>query len=435
MDGLHLTADLYRCQSDSELLLNEHALAALCTTHTRLSGLTLVDDSWVKFPDYQGQPGGVTGMVLLAESHLAIHTWPETGNVTLDVYVCNFSEDNSGKALQLLESVIAAFAPERCKRQQLLRGDVSTVGPQAALWVQEQLTPASAFSFRAKVLERMQTPFQKLELLHSPVFGRMLRLDDRFMTSEKDEFFYHEALVHPAAMAHPHPQRALIIGGGDGGAAEELLKHRTIQQVVLAELDAQVVATARAHLQHIHRGAFDDPRLEVRIGDGLQLLADTDERFDLVLMDLTDPDTPAETLYTLPALQRMKRVLAPGGAVVQHLGSPVFHPEQVALLAERLRSVFRHVQCYGLYIPLYGAYWGLAVASDSLQPAALSAAEVAERMAARGVGDLQFYNAPLHPALFALPTYYGQLVVPQSGPVAAQFAVDQSDLAKLAVQP
>lgn len=414
MDGLHLTADLYRCQCDAALLLDAQQLSQLCTTQTHASGLTLVDDRWVKFPDYQGQPGGVTGMVLLAESHLAIHTWPETGNVTLDVYVCNFSDDNSGKARQLLESVIAAFVPERIQRQQLQRGDISAAGVAAEQWVQEKLTPSSAFSFRAQLLQRQQTPFQQMELLQSPMFGRMLRLDGRFMTSEKEEFFYHEALVHPAAISHVAPQRALIIGGGDGGAAEELLKHPSIERVVIAELDVQVVEAARLHLKQVHRGALDDPRVEVRIGDGLQLLADTNERFDLVLMDLTDPDTPAETLYTPQALASMKRVLAPGGAVVQHLGSPVFHPKQVAQLAASLRQVFAHVHCYGLYIPLYGAYWGLAVASDSLQPAALTVATATQRLAERGVGDLQFYNGPLHPALFALPTYYGKLVAAQA---------------------
>lgn len=419
MDGLHLTTDLYHCQCDSSLLLDAQQLAQLCIAQTRASGLTPIDDCWVKFPDYQGEPGGVTGVVLLAESHLAIHTWPETGNVTLDVYVCNFSDDNSGKASQLLDAVIAAFQPERIQRQQLLRGDIRATAPGTEQWFHEKLTGSGEYGFRAQTIKREQTPFQKLELLQSPLFGRVLRLDGRFMTSEKEEFFYHEALVHPAAIAHPAPRRALIIGGGDGGAAEELLKHHTIERVALAELDEQVVETARKHLQQIHRGAFDDPRLEVRIGDGLQLLAGTDERFDLVLMDLTDPDTPAETLYTPEALQRMKRVLAPGGAVVQHLGSPVYHAAQVQQLVARLRQVFAQVQCYGLYIPLYGAYWGLAVASDSLQPAALTTSDAARRLAERGVGDLRFYNAELHTALFALPTYYRELVTGRTGGNAA----------------
>ena len=131
MDGLHLTADLYRCQCDTALLLDAQQLAQLCTTQTHAAGLTLVDDCWVKFPDYQGQPGGVTGVVLLAESHLAIHTWPETGNVTLDVYVCNFSGDNSAKAQQVVDSLVGALQPRRCQHQRLQRGSLQT-GPGAA---------------------------------------------------------------------------------------------------------------------------------------------------------------------------------------------------------------------------------------------------------------------------------------------------------------
>jgi spermidine synthase len=237
------------------------------------------------------------------------------------------------------------------------------------------------------------------------------------MTSEGEEFFYHEALVHPAALAHPAPRKALILGGGDGGAAEELLKHPSMEQVVVAELDEAVVQAARTHLQQVHRGVFDDPRLQLRIGDGMAMVEHTEERFDLALMDLTDPDTPASALYSDQALARMKRVLAPGGALVLHLGSPVFHGEQVARLVASLRERFAIVRCYGLYIPLYGAYWGLAVASDTLDAAALPPAQLRQRLAERRLPDLRYYNAEVHPALFALPNYYRDLVQP--APLAA----------------
>ena len=416
MHGLHLTADLYQCAGHERYMLDAEAIASLCREQTLVSGLTLVDDKWVKFPPYEGQPGGVTGTVLLAESHLAIHTWPETGSVTVDVYVCNFSADNSDKARALMEGVIAAYAPARVVRQQLMRGDI---GPAAASrdpepkperqWVMEQLAPHARFGYLAQPCELRQTDFQQLELLHTPQFGKVLRLDQRFMTSEREEFFYHEALVHPAATAHAAPRKALILGGGDGGAAEELLKHG-LERVVLAELDEAVVQCARQHLQAVHRGALDDERVQLCIGDGMALVDSTEERFDLVLMDLTDPDTPAQGLYSPASLQRMRRVLAPGGALVLHLGSPVFHGPQVAELARSLRAQFAVVRCYGLYIPLYGAYWGLAVASDSLDPTVLSAQQVAERLERRGVGDLQYYNAQVHGALFALPGYYRDLL-------------------------
>ncbi|RDI12954.1 polyamine aminopropyltransferase [Comamonas sp. AG1104] len=414
MHGLHLTADLYQCTGHERFMLDADAIAGLCREQTAASGLTLVDDRWVKFPPYEGQPGGVTGTVLLAESHLAIHTWPETGSVTIDVYVCNFSADNSDKARRLMDGVIEAYAPGQVLRQQLMRGDIRMAQPHVqeseAGWAMEPLTPHARFGYRATALQSLQTPYQKLELLQTPQFGKVLRLDDCFMTSEGEEFFYHEALVHPAAMAHPAPRKALILGGGDGGAAEELLKHPSIERVVLAELDEAVVQFSRQHLQSVHRGALDDPRVEVCIGDGLALMDASDERFDLALMDLTDPDTPASALYAPDSLARMKRVLAPGGALVLHLGSPVFHGAQVAELVRSLRQQFAVVRCYGLYIPLYGAYWGLAVASDELDPLELKAQQVAERLRQRKVRDLQYYNEQVHGALFALPNYYRELL-------------------------
>ena len=414
MHGLHLTADLYQCTGHERFMLDADAIAGLCREQTAASGLTLVDDRWVKFPPYEGQPGGVTGTVLLAESHLAIHTWPETGSVTIDVYVCNFSADNSDKARRLMDGVIEAYAPGQVLRQQLMRGDIRMAQPHVqeseAGWAMEPLTPHARFGYRATALQSLQTPYQKLELLQTPQFGKVLRLDDCFMTSEGEEFFYHEALVHPAAMAHPAPRKALILGGGDGGAAEELLKHPSIERVVLAELDEAVVQFSRQHLQSVHRGALDDPRVEVCIGDGLALMDASDERFDLALMDLTDPDTPASALYAPDSLARMKRVLAPGGALVLHLGSPVFHGAQVAELVRSLRQQFAVVRCYGLYIPLYGAYWGLSVASDELDPLELKAQQVAERLRQRKVRDLQYYNEQVHGALFALPNYYRELL-------------------------
>ena len=411
MQGLHLTADLYQCSCDSALMICADTIAQLCRSQTDASGLTLVEDKWVKFPEWQGQPGGVTGAVLLAESHLAIHTWPETGNVTIDVYVCNFSGDNSAKAQALMDGVVAAYAPQEAVRQQLWRGDIATNGVGQYPWVMEQLTENAAFGFRAHNVQRQHTPFQTLEMLDTPSFGRVMRLDDHFMTSEGEEFFYHECMAHPAAMAHPDPQQVLVIGGGDGGLAEELLKHNTVQRLVLAELDEAVIEVSKAQLQRVHNGVWDDPRLQLQIGDGMAYVDSTTDRFDLILLDLTDPHTPAGSLYSAEALQRMRRVLNPGGALVLHLGSPVFHAEQVRSLSQTLKATFAQVACYGTYVPLYGAYWGMAVCSDRLQPTAVSAAQIEERLAARGVTDLQYYNADIHGALFALPNYYRKLVL------------------------
>ncbi len=409
MEGLHLTADLAGCRCDPALLTDAARLADLCTTLTVAAGLTVVADRWHRFPDHGGSPGGVTGMLLLAESHLAVHTWPELGGITLDVYVCNFSEDNSDKARRLMSGLEDAFQPGRSRRQHLHRGrpGADSDGDEVVL---EDLNDHSVYGFRfQRRLLSTRTRHQQLELLESAQLGRTLRLDGRFMTSEKDEFFYHEALVHPAALVHPFPERALILGGGDGGAAEELLKHGSVEGITLVDLDAEVIEVARRELAGIHRGALDDPRVRILCEDGELFVATAEDSFDLVLLDLTDPETPAGPLYTQAFMSRLKRILAPGGAVVIHLGAPFFEGEQVRALVRSLRDTFRIVSPYGLHIPLYGAYWGMAVASDDLDPSSLSALELADRLRRRAITDLRYYNPSVHAGLFALPNFYREL--------------------------
>jgi spermidine synthase len=410
MQGLHLTADLYDCRCADGLMTDAEQLAGLCRSHTVAAGLTLVDEKWYAFPPYNGEPGGVTGMLLLAESHLAVHTWPEKRAVTLDVYVCNFTTDNSGKAETLLREIVAAFDPARSEIHRLQRG--SEEHPPDELII-EPLNEAgdAVYGFRSRQrLLTKRSPYQTIEVFDTPAFGRTLRIDGHFMTSEGEEFFYHEALVHPAAVAHGAPRQVLIIGGGDGGAAEEVLKHGSVERVVMAELDAEVVAVARQHLAGIHRGVFADPRLSVRIGDGFAYVRETDDRFDLILLDLTDPETPAGSLYTEAFFHTVKRVMRPGAAVVLHTGTPVFEPEQVRAIVTALRRVFAEVHCFGLYVPLYGAYWGFAVASDRLDPTAVERSVVESRSAK--LPHLNYYNADVHYALFALPNFYRELVRP-----------------------
>jgi len=413
MQGLHLTADLYGCQCEPPLLTDAARLAEVCRAAVRKAELTLVDEKFFTFPDYQGEPGGVTGAVLLAESHVAVHTWPERAGVTLDVYVCNFSTDNSSKAEQLLDDLIVAFSPRQQNTNRILRGSENPDSAEGELLL-EWLSDDAAFGFRAaRRLETVRTPYQTLEVFDTPQWGKLFRLDGYYMTSERDEFFYHEAITHTAAIAHPNPTGALVLGGGDGGSTEELLKHPSMRRVVIAELDAEVIRVAREHLGQVHRGAFDDPRVELRIGDGwatVEALAEEGAKFDLVVLDLTDPDTPAHRLYSADFFRLLKRVMNPGAAVTLHIGSPLYRPDLVGKLLEELVSVFAIVRPLGLYIPLYGAYWGLCLASDSLDPRAIDPDTAERRLAERGIRDLRYYNGDAHQGLFALPNFYRELI-------------------------
>ena len=280
----------------------------------------------------------------------------------------------------------------------------------------EALTSSTGAHFEAvSLIQSVQSPYQLIEVFATPDLGKLMRIDGCNMLSEHDEFFYHENFIHPAAMAHANPTKALIIGGGDGGSAEELLKHPSIQSVLLCELDQAVITVAKEHFQSVHRDVFSDPKLNVQIGDGRQFVQDCSasacpKQFDLIYLDLTDPAGDAKALYTEVFYADCKRILQTGGALTLHIGSPFSHPARVKSSIENLRRVFEIVTPYFVHIPSYGAVWGFAVASDSLNIANLSAAEINGRIAQRDIQHRQFYNGEMHRAMQALPEYVQALI-------------------------
>jgi spermidine synthase len=317
MNGLHLIADLHSCNCAPEVLREGKRFEETCVGLVRGAGLTVMD---ARFHQFEG--AGFTGAVVLAESHIAIHTWPERAGVTLDVYVCNFSADHSAAARRLFEDLIAHFQPGEVARHALERGEHL---------VREPLNDSTGFYIKAsRKLGEWQSRHQKMEIFDTPHYGRILRLDGCNVTSEREEFVYHENLVHPALTAHAAPRKVLIVGGGDGGSSEEALKHPSVEQVTLCEADTEVIRISKEHFQAVHRGAFDDPRLRVVVGDGTKFLRETTERFDLIALDLNDPMGPAEATYSAEFFQYCRHALAQGGALALHIGAPVARPESVA---------------------------------------------------------------------------------------------------------
>lgn len=275
----------------------------------------------------------------------------------------------------------------------------------------EFLTDDWGFFVRtARQYERFSSPYQTVEVHETVPFGKLFRLDGCFMTSEKDEFFYHENLVHVAAVTHPQPERALVVGGGDGGSAEEIMKHPSIKSVTLAEIDLAVVDISRKYMQGVHRGALDDPRLALRIEDGFAYVRNSTETFDLIVLDLTDPGGPSKPLYTPEFYRACAARLSPMGALTLHIASPVAHPERIRAALAGLRSAFAIVCPYLTSIPLYGGLWMMACCSALLDPRTMTPREVERRIAQRNLSDLQFYNGDTHRAAFALPNFVRALV-------------------------
>ena len=278
----------------------------------------------------------------------------------------------------------------------------------------ERLNDHSGVYFDANErIASVQSPYQSIEIFSTSELGKLMRIDGVNMVAERDEFFYHENLIHPAAIAHHGPRTALIVGGGDGGAAEELLKHPSVESLQLCELDPAVIELAKQHFENVHHNVFADPRLTLRIGDGLRYLRATVDRFDLIYLDLTDPIGAAAELYTPSFYADCKRVLASGGALTLHIGSPFSHPQRVRDSVHQLRALFWQVSIWFVHIPSYGATWGFACASDAIDLRAIGhmeAAAIDERLAERNIGDRQYYDGQMHHAMLALPPYIRELI-------------------------
>lgn len=269
----------------------------------------------------------------------------------------------------------------------------------------EPFTATMGRRFHVKrVIHTQKTPYQLVEVVETADFGVTLFLDRRFQTSEKDEFFYHESLVHPAMMLHPNPHRVLIIGGGDGGTLEEVLKHPSVSAVTMVELDAEVVDIAKAHLRSICGAAFEDPRVRLVIGDGRRFVEETDQSFDVILLDLTDPMEPSKYVYTKEFYELCARRLRPGGIMGLHNDSPFFFPKAYNVITKTLDAVFPHRRQYAAYIVGYMLDFAFSVCAmdDVLH---VNEEELSRRAAERRIEGLLYYTPQLLDRFRILPGY------------------------------
>ncbi|AKM32665.3 hypothetical protein AB870_08200 [Pandoraea faecigallinarum] len=273
--------------------------------------------------------------------------------------------------------------------------------------------PWAGYRFAARPVFATTSAHQHIEVVDLPAFGergspyqacRAYRLDGRFMASLADAHICHECMVHPLILAHGTARRVLILGGGDGGSAREALRHGSVKEVVIAELDAQVPATVLRYLPSLPDGAFDDPRTTLVIGDARDLVEAAvarGERFDAVIFDLTEADGDAASLHGAPFFAKVHQLLTPRGGIALQLGAPWFEGTRVRHMLDALRSVFKHVMPMTAYVPLYGTQWALAIASDALDARDLAALASAPLPAA--LRGMRHYAPLRHAALFDIP--------------------------------
>ena len=282
------------------------------------------------------------------------------------------------------------------------------------LYYVEQHSPSMRFAYRVRhPIFSGRTRFQKVDIVELEVFGKTVFLDEKIQSAAVDEYIYHESLVHPALVAHPAPRRVFVAGGGEGATLREILRHNTVERAVMVDIDGEFVDLCRVHLPEWHQGAFDDPRVEVIHDDARKYLFDTEEVYDVVISDLTEPleEGPSQLLFTREFYAGVQERLAPDGMlVVQSASADPVYADFVASIARTLEELFPVVRVYWAFVFSFQMPWSFVVASRRVDPALLVEKEVEVRLRERGVKGLRYYSPELHPAMFRLPAYLRYLL-------------------------
>lgn len=272
------------------------------------------------------------------------------------------------------------------------------------LWFTEKQTPV--FGITAKIRETLvteKTDFQDLAMIDTEEFGRMLVLDGMVMTTVKDEFVYHEMVAHPALFTHPNPKHVLVVGGGDGGVIREIIKHPGVEKAVLVDIDGKVIEYSKKYLPEI-ACELDNPRVEVQVNDGYMHIIENKDKYDVIMVDSTEPVGPAAPLFERGFYQGIYEALKDDGIFVAQTDNPWFKADLIQQVNRDVKEIFPIVRVYGANIPTYpSGLWTFTMGSKKYDPLEVDEKQIPEI-------DTKYYTSRLHKAAFVLPKFVEDLV-------------------------
>ncbi|MCG8474755.1 MAG: polyamine aminopropyltransferase [Cytophagales bacterium] len=416
--GRHIIVEFYDCKPEllNDVVYIENSMVASAET----AGATVINSTFHHFSPY-----GVSGVVVIQESHLAIHTWPEYGYAAVDLFTCgqtvnpwvsyNFLKEafgaGHGSTIEMRrgeKSLLARNDFDIHKQREERQDDTGAPLKTKDIWFTERNDNiALSLKHSGERLYEKESDFQKVEIYNTHAYGNMLTLDGMVMTTEKDEYVYHEMISHVATLTHPNPKRALVIGGGDGGTVRELLKHDSYEEVVMVEIDEAVVEASKEFLPEIAK-SLDHPKLSLRIEDGIKFVKETkDAAFDVVIVDSTDPVGPGEGLFTEAFYKDVYRILKNDGIMVTQSESPRFNQKVFKEIYDCYGTIYgkENVHTYLVYIPTYPTgMWSFSYcAKGSAHP--LNTIDENRREGFLAANELKYYNEQIHQAAFALPNF------------------------------
>lgn len=435
--GRHILVEFYNCSPElmNDVVHIENSMVAAAET----AGATVINSTFHHFSPY-----GVSGVVVIQESHLAIHTWPEYGYAAVDLFTCGDSVDPWVSYNYLKDAFEASHGSAmECRRGQLdllKRMDFNLeslrdVSPQPQeklgtitrdVWFTERdENIALSLKHTGNQLYKKDSPYQRVEVYETLAYGNLLTLDGMVMCTQKDEYVYHEMITHVPMFSNPKIRRALVIGGGDGGTVRELLRHEQLEEVTLVEIDELVIEACKLHLPET-AVAFDNPRLNLLVEDGIKYIKEcADSQYDLIIIDSADPVGPGEGLFTAAFYKEVYRCLTNDGIMITQSESPRFNSGVFVEIYDTYKQIFgaAKVHCYLAAIPTYPTgTWSFSYSSkgDS-HPLTFDINGAAAFSKDQG---LKYYNEDIHLAAFALPNFVKELLNSKPGQVTNEYSAE-----------
>ncbi len=420
--GRHILVEFNHCDPESlnDVILIEKGMV----NAAREAGATVINSTFHHF-----SPFGVSGVVVIQESHLAIHTWPEYQYAAVDLFTCG-DEVNPWISFDYLKEVLksSAYGALELRRGNInllkkIDFDLGSIREEAKrhinpgmynrnVWFTDK-DDNQALSLRhtGEILFDRKSPYQHVRILQTYAYGKMLAIDNMVMCTEKDECHYHEMITHPAMFTHGNVKKALVIGGGDGGTVREILRHTGIEKVTMVEIDETVVEASRQFLPSISY-ALDDPKLDLRIEDGIEFVKNAaNESYDLIIVDGSDPVGPAEGLFSRTFYENCYRILRRDGIMSGQTESPVFNEKVFTEINVLLKEIFGNDRVHTLTFsqPTYPTgTWSIMISRRYAPMPLIADRKQIEAFTAEN--KTGFYNADVHFAAFALPNYIKTLL-------------------------
>lgn len=420
--GNHILVEFSGCSPE---IMNEvSTIEKSMVDAAEKAGATVINSTFHHFSPY-----GVSGVVVIQESHLAIHSWPEYGYAAVDLFTCGDQVD----AWLSFDHLKECFKAQKYSALEMRRGslnllqrldfDITSMREHAKdrvnpgkynrnVWFTDKdEDQALSLRYTGDLLFEGESPYQKVKILESYKYGKMLTLDNMVMTTEKDEFHYHEMISHPAIFTHGNVKNVLVIGGGDGGTVREVLRHDSIEKVTMVEIDEMVVEACKEHLPII-AASFDDERLDLKIEDGIAFVKNAKEnQYDLILVDGSDPVGPAEGLFSVDFYKNCHRILKDDGILVAQGESPKFNENAFRELNATFKDIFGDSSVYTslFYVPTYPTgMWSFQWAiKGGHNPHNIEQEHIEEFVKTH---KLRYYNSNIHLASLALPGFIQELI-------------------------